>query len=43
MYENVTILGSRATDIVIIITMLRSWHSSKMTNLTGLCILNDRM
>jgi hypothetical protein len=39
----VTIRGARATDIVINITMLRSWHSSKMPNLSGLCILNDGM
>jgi hypothetical protein len=39
----ITIRGTWATDIVINITMLRSWHSSKMPNLSGLCILNDRM
>jgi hypothetical protein len=31
---HITIQRGRATDIVINITMLRSWHSNKMPNLT---------
>jgi serine/threonine protein kinase len=40
---HITICGTIATNIVINITMLRSWHNSKMPNLCRLCILNDRM
>jgi hypothetical protein len=35
--------GASATYIVINITVLRSWHSNKMPNLSGLCILNYGM
>jgi hypothetical protein len=36
---NMTIWGARATDTVINITMFCSWHSSKIQNLSGRCIL----